>query len=387
MTDDQMLEDAVDVGQVSAVSPAQRPTATRVVDVMAPGPRPADRPSFVYALGRIEPRFPSLSVEKEFAQAVARTETAGLNDRQTFRAAISERQNRYLARSLCWLLVIESLETYVLLPRDPADLDLLIDSYREDPRRDDLDVVIGLRGRIAPPEMCNGLAVPIVVFDQVYSFDRDALVGSIPRPTSIPQKGDAQFRASAGQLFDHLTQLADNAGATDEHRALNYLTVRYPQIYAMITEMHERNVSFHRCAGGAVLVDRSAFDRRRDLQFPRPNHGRGGEALRARRRHRAAPIPGQQVESLLRPIGHTTGRGAPMSSDPQPNPPTGSIRRGPRQVRLPGFISEDAVGLGDVIKRATALAGIKPCGGCARRAEALNRRVQFTSRQTHRSHL
>ena len=38
--------------------------------------------------------------------------------------------------------------------------------------------------------------------------------------------------------------MADNAGATDEHRALNYLTVRYPQIYAMITEMHERNVSF-----------------------------------------------------------------------------------------------------------------------------------------------
>lgn len=244
MTNDQTLQDAVDVGPVSAVRPAQKPTATTVVDVMAPGPRRVDHPSFVYALGRIEPRFPSLSVEKEFAQAVARTGTAGLNDRQTFRATISERHNRYLARSLCWVLVIESLETYILLPRDPMDVDLLIDSYREDPRRDDLDVVIGLRGQIAPPEMCNGLAVPIVVFDQIYSFDRDALVGSIPRPAAIPQKGDAQFRTNAGQLFDHLTQLADNAGATDEHRALNYLTVRYPQIYAMITEMHERNVSF-----------------------------------------------------------------------------------------------------------------------------------------------
>ena len=167
MTNDQTLQDAVDVGPVSAVRPAQKPTATTVVDVMAPGPRRVDHPSFVYALGRIEPRFPSLSVEKEFAQAVARTGTAGLNDRQTFRATISERHNRYLARSLCWVLVIESLETYILLPRDPMDVDLLIDSYREDPRRDDLDVVIGLRGQIAPPEMCNGLAVPIVVFDQI----------------------------------------------------------------------------------------------------------------------------------------------------------------------------------------------------------------------------
>jgi hypothetical protein len=240
MTDDQLLEDALDAGQVSAVDQAE---VSQPVDVARPAIRSAP-PSFVYALGRIEPRFPSLSVEKEFAQVVARTDTAGLNDRQSFRAAISERQNRYLARNLCWLLVIESLETYVLVPRDPTDLDLLIESYRDDPRRDDLDVVIGVRGQIAPPEMCNGLAVPVVAFDQIYSFDRDTLVGSIPRPASIPQKADAQFRISAGQLFDHLTQLADNAGATDEHRALNYLTVRYPQIYAMITEMHERTVAF-----------------------------------------------------------------------------------------------------------------------------------------------
>jgi hypothetical protein len=27
-------------------------------------------------------------------------------------------------------------------------------------------------------------------------------------------------------------QLTDNAGATDEHRALNYLAMRYPAIYA-----------------------------------------------------------------------------------------------------------------------------------------------------------
>jgi hypothetical protein len=59
--------------------------------------------------------------------------------------------------------------------------------------------------------------------------------------------------------------------------------------------------------------------------------------------------------------------------------------REPRRVRLPGFLAEDPVGLGDAIKRATSAVGIKPCGGCARRAEALNRRVQFTGRMSHRS--
>ena len=54
--------------------------------------------SYVYALGRIEPRFPSLAVEKEFAQATGRADTAGLTDRQALHAVLSERQNRYLAR-------------------------------------------------------------------------------------------------------------------------------------------------------------------------------------------------------------------------------------------------------------------------------------------------
>jgi hypothetical protein len=56
-------------------------------------------------------------------------------------------------------------------------------------------------------------------------------------------------------------------------------------------------------------------------------------------------------------------------------------RRGPRQVRLPGFVSGDEqIGLGDVIKRATASFGIKPCVGCATRAEWLNRKLLFTRR-------
>ena len=38
-------------------------------------------------------------------------------------------------------------------------------------------------------------------------------------------------------------QMTDNAGATDEHRALNYLTVRYPAIYAAVAQAQGRNSS------------------------------------------------------------------------------------------------------------------------------------------------
>ncbi|MCI0598995.1 MAG: hypothetical protein L0Y50_08375 [Beijerinckiaceae bacterium] len=45
----------------------------------------------------------------------------------------------------------------------------------------------------------------------------------------------------------------------------------------------------------------------------------------------------------------------------------------PYSVRLPGFVSDEEVGLGDVVKRMTYAIGIRPCGGCAERAAALNR--------------
>jgi hypothetical protein len=49
-------------------------------------------------------------------------------------------------------------------------------------------------------------------------------------------------------------------------------------------------------------------------------------------------------------------------------------------MRLPRFVSDEPIGLGDAIKRATTAVGIKPCGGCAERAARLNSRVVFTPR-------
>ena len=50
-------------------------------------------------------------------------------------------------------------------------------------------------------------------------------------------------------------------------------------------------------------------------------------------------------------------------------------------VRLPGFIADEDVGLGDVVKRMTYAVGIKPCGGCEQRAARLNRWLMFSGRR------
>jgi hypothetical protein len=216
----------------------------------------------VYALGNITTRFPSLGVDREFAQATSRSETAGLTDRHALQAVLAKPENRYLVRRLCWVLSVGGVETYILQPRDPSDFQLLVDALRPAPHPSDLDVVIGTLGPVAPPEMCNGLMVPVVAFDQVYSFQRDGLIRTVPRPEAIPEAQDAKFRASAGEVFDRIIQLADNAGATDEHRALNYLAVRYSGIYATAAECHARNCALtaidtrpSRLAGPRNLLD------------------------------------------------------------------------------------------------------------------------------------
>ena len=68
-------------------------------------------------------------------------------------------------------------------------------------------------------------------------------------------------------------------------------------------------------------------------------------------------------------------------SDPRPDASTA-----PR-VHLPGFLTDDDEGLGDVVKRVTHAIGITACGACERRAATLNRWFRFNrgSHSTSRS--
>jgi PatG C-terminal len=139
-------------------------------------------------------------------------------------------------------------------------------------------MVIGVRGPLAPPEACNGLAIPVVAFDQLYFFDREVLLDAIPRPDDVPAKEDERFRATAADLFDQILQMAVNAGATDEHRALNYLAVRYPAIYARAT------AALRQCLGEGdqcppITADRGPQDRRRHLFLYPPADRRHRQVL------------------------------------------------------------------------------------------------------------
>jgi hypothetical protein len=70
-----------------------------------------------------------------------------------------------------------------------------------------------------------------------------------------------------------------------------------------------------------------------------------------------------------------------MSGEESTGQRSGKSGREPRRVRLPGFISDEEIGLGEVVKRATSMVGIRPCGGCAERARRLDNWMVFSKRR------
>lgn len=162
------------------------------------------------------------------------------------------------------------IDLYILQPRSYIELTDLVTCLSPTPNKVSFALVIGTLGPIAPPSLCNGAQLPIVICSQVFSFTGEAFINSIanevaknadaalvakineqlaaqgtppaepaPPPAAIGTSGTVtltpeqrQYVATvAGNAFGVLTLLADNTGQTDEHRAINYLTFKSLSLY------------------------------------------------------------------------------------------------------------------------------------------------------------
>lgn len=195
-------------------------------------------PAFVFALGSVEVQFPDPALEQEIRGVAATMGVTGQESSPTWLYnVLKDPAARYVARQLCYLFTVEGQPAYALKVRDPADLDLLMQALAPGERGQDVDLVVGVRGPMAPPEMCGGVSLPILVVDQFMSFKRRELIDRIPAPEDTDE--DA-FRDTSEAVFDRLVQIADNVGATDAHRALNFLAVRYVPLYQQVAAMEGR---------------------------------------------------------------------------------------------------------------------------------------------------
>jgi hypothetical protein len=182
----------------------------------------------VYAVGRIQARFPSLGVEKEYAQLTGGDPHA-LVQVADLKTALTQSENRYLARKMCWIFSVHTADVCVIIPRYDSDLDELINMLESD----DTDIVQAL---VAAPNLelpdaaCAASGLPPVWQTQLLSFAMEEFVRSLPAPAGV-DSSDSVYGQIIRRLFAQLTQRTNNRGLSDEHRALNYLALRYPPVY------------------------------------------------------------------------------------------------------------------------------------------------------------
>ncbi|HVZ39308.1 MAG TPA: hypothetical protein VHI13_08535 [Candidatus Kapabacteria bacterium] len=212
-------------------------------------------PGFIYAIGSLRTVEPTPGLSKEFGFAVSSLRNWLPNGELPYEV-LSQGQYLYIAREVCWVLQIDgsnsgaSVDAYIVKPRSYVELyDMVsgLEPISTSDRR--FDVIIGPRGPIAPVDYCAGLQLPLVVANHIYSFTETAFVAAIAERTGTDT-------TTAKYIFEQFLDLGDNAGETDEHRALNYIILRYPDLYQMAVNMLRGVVSVQSSAAdGAIPID------------------------------------------------------------------------------------------------------------------------------------
>lgn len=203
------------------------------------------RDEFVYAIGKFDVRFPSLGIEREFQQREARLESripAGASRGARTRAVLEA--NSHLARNVCYAFTISGLPSYVVLPTSVQQAPELLQVIEHMDDSEHWCVLVGRRGPIAQPTNSAGIMAPIVACDQLYSFSMDEWADSLNElvepALKVRKVAREIFTTGARELFGQITRSTENIGATQAHRALNYVLMQHPGVFLAAAERSGR---------------------------------------------------------------------------------------------------------------------------------------------------
>jgi hypothetical protein len=219
----------------------------------------------VFAVGLLTTQFSSVGAEKQFAQLAAEI-SPGLVEAKVLREVLSVPENRFLGRYMCWnFTTLQHVDAFTVVPREEAEVARLVELLPSSDSDEEVHVVVG---RSVPPGTidapCAESGLPTVIADQLLAFTLDEFAEALPDPggkadakagatarrREKPAAGGSgsreQFEAVVRQVFNRLTRRADNRGISDEHRAINYVAVQYPQLYHAVAQAN---------AEGKMLVD------------------------------------------------------------------------------------------------------------------------------------
>lgn len=200
-------------------------------------------PSSLYAIGRLEARFPSLGIEREFQQRLASMPSGETSEskRMTLRRVLEA--NPYLAARMCYVLMVSGYPAYIVTPAGAYLREALFSAVSGEGH---WCVVIGKVGPMASPNTCQGVLAPLALANQIYAFSLADWLASLrlrlQGALDIRKIKLATFETTARELFERIVESTENLGATDQHRALNYALMQHPGIFLAAAERVGRQV-------------------------------------------------------------------------------------------------------------------------------------------------
>ena len=202
---------------------------------------------FIYALGKLEVRFPSVGIEREFQQRQARLPESlapGSNRGSQIKTVLQA--NRHLVGRLCYVLLVGGVPAYIMVATGSHVREAILEGLENAGEIDRWCVAIGRRGPLAGPGTCGGVLAPILFCDQLYIFSLaewevslEQQVESALKARKIDRK---TFAGVAGDLFARVIQSTENVGATDAQRALNYLLMQHPGLFLAAAERSSKQI-------------------------------------------------------------------------------------------------------------------------------------------------
>jgi hypothetical protein len=194
---------------------------------------------YAYTIGRLDIRFPSLSIEREYQQRERALHDLPQQPRNARIRAVLEK-NSHLAVRVGWVLSIGGNPAFALTPSSVGLKDAFFDALSRSHETNHFCVVIGRVGAFINPTAYGGVLLPLVSVDQLYTFsDAEWLEGlsQVARPVLESQNIEVEhFHAVSRDIFSEVTTMPENMGISDGHRALNYLLVQHPGMFLAAAE-------------------------------------------------------------------------------------------------------------------------------------------------------
>jgi hypothetical protein len=205
---------------------------------------------YIYSIGKIDVRFPTIGIEREFQQRERSMPTGHDHDHRLRprgeRLAAVLRMHPHLARSVCFILTVGGTPAYALVPNNTEILQAMLDAVAGSDRDDAWSLVVGRGGPMAAPAACGGLMVQMAACDVFYGFAlaefADGLVSRVDHILKDKKIDRDKFLQGARDLFGRVALSMENMGAQDSHRALNYLLVQHPGPYIALVERADRAI-------------------------------------------------------------------------------------------------------------------------------------------------